>query len=109
MSGATHCRLAKLDQGEDPDNEAQWDNYGGDLTVTSMDVTGLTAGTAYKFRVKACNASGCSVVRPDPLRCGRLASLGHVPLTCFDPRRRPEAGVADNPRIPADCPKILPG
>ncbi len=60
VAGAAHYRLAILTEGEDPNNEAHWDNYGGDLTGISLDVGGLHANTAYMFRAKACNVSGCS-------------------------------------------------
>jgi hypothetical protein len=59
-SGESAYRVAKLDQGEDPNDPAKWDNVGGDLppNTTSHVVTGLVPGQAYKFKVRCQAACG---------------------------------------------------
>jgi len=56
----TKYRVAKLNDGDDPNIPQNWDNFGGDLlpNTTSLLVDGLAPGSTYHFKVRCGNDCG---------------------------------------------------
>ncbi len=59
-SGATGYRVARLNPGEDPNNDAHWDNVSGTLPANASVFTdsGLTTLGLYRYKVRAVNNCG---------------------------------------------------